>query len=82
VTFGLNRLWLAGFKRVHLQPGESRALEFPIRPEQLALVNAQGRRVPVVGRLRLWLGGCQPLFDARDDGILTTELDVLEMEGV
>jgi beta-glucosidase len=54
-------IWqLAGFTRIHLQPGESRRVSFSITPEQLRILDSSGRAVPGEHRFRIALGGCLP----------------------
>jgi beta-glucosidase len=52
---------LVGFQRVHLEPGESRRVEFEILPRQLSTVDAAGHRAVVAGRYRVFIGGGQPV---------------------
>jgi len=54
------RVALAGFRRVHLRKGQEKKVEFIVRPEQLALIDAQGRRVVEPGAFELFVGGGQP----------------------
>lgn len=49
-------LRLAGFARVHLEAGETRAVNFPIGPEQLAIWNRQMKRVVEPGRVDVLVG--------------------------
>lgn len=51
---------LKGFKRVTLEPGESRRMVFTLRPKDLAAVSEDGRRVITEGRYTLFVGGSQP----------------------
>jgi len=51
---------LAGFKRLHLQPGEQQEVEFTILPEQMALVDDSGMPILEPGEFRLVAGGCSP----------------------
>jgi beta-glucosidase len=48
---------LAGFRRVALQPGESRAVEFTLGPEQLGFYDAAMRFVVEPGRFDVYVGG-------------------------
>ena len=48
---------LRGFERVHLQPGESRKVEFTLKPSDLALWNRQMQRVVEPGMFRVMIGG-------------------------
>ena len=51
---------LVGFKRVHLEPGETQTVSFTVEPEQFALVDDAGERVIEPGRFRISVGGRQP----------------------
>jgi beta-glucosidase len=50
---------LAGFKRVHLAPGESAHVSLTIDPRSLGQVDAKGNRVIVPGEYTVSLGGAQ-----------------------
>jgi beta-glucosidase len=49
-------LQLAGFQRVHLQPGEERELRFALGPEQLRMLDREMRWVVEPGTFRVLLG--------------------------
>jgi beta-glucosidase len=51
---------LAGFKRVHLGPGESSHVSLTIDPRVLGQVDEKGNRVIVPGQYTVSLGGAQP----------------------
>jgi beta-glucosidase len=51
---------LAGFKRVHLNPGESAHVSLIIDPRSLGQVDEKGNRVIVPGEYTVSLGGAQP----------------------
>ena len=51
---------LAGFKRVHLGPGESAHVSLTIDPRSLGQVDAKGNRVIAPGEYTVSLGGAQP----------------------
>ena len=51
---------LAGFKRVHLGPGESAHVSLTLDPRSLGQVDAKGNRVIVPGEYSVSLGGAQP----------------------
>ena len=55
------RYTLAGFQRVHLQPGESRNVSFTLNDRALSSVAASGERAVMPGTYELWLGGAQPI---------------------
>lgn len=51
---------LKGFRRIHLEAGESRVIEFRLGMEELALVDEQGFRVVNPGEIEISVGGGQP----------------------
>ncbi len=54
---------LVGFERVHLAPGESRRLSFPISAEQMSVIDDRGRRVVSASTYLVVAGGGQPGFE-------------------
>lgn len=52
---------LKGFRRLHLIPGESQTVRFPMTEKELSLVDAEGKRVLVHDAVRLFVGGHQPV---------------------
>jgi beta-glucosidase len=52
---------LVGFKRVHLEPGEARQMQFTIPPRWMSVVTEDGRYVVEPGRFEVFVGGGQPL---------------------
>ena len=59
------RWQLAGFRRVHLKPGESAGVRFTVAARQMALIDEDGRCVLEPGGFRVHVGGSQP--DARSE---------------
>lgn len=51
---------LAGFKRVHLAPGQSAHVSFTIDPRSLSQVDQKGNRVILPGQYTVTLSGAQP----------------------
>ena len=51
---------LVAFKRVALQPGERRELEFTIAAEAMQLVDDEGSAVLEPGEFVVTIGGCAP----------------------
>jgi beta-glucosidase len=51
---------LVGFRRIHLEPGQSSRVELAIDPRSLGKVDADGNRVIVPGTYTVSLGGSQP----------------------
>lgn len=54
------RIVLAGFKRVHLTPGQSADIEFTLDSRALSEVDVNGKRVVLPGEYKVFLGGTQP----------------------
>jgi len=54
------RLALAGFRRVPLAPGETKTVSFTLTPQQLLLVDMQGKRDVNPGSWKIYAGGHQP----------------------
>jgi beta-glucosidase len=57
-------LALAGFERVHLNPGESKHLVFHLDARTLSQVDDKGNRAVTAGSYQLSLGSSQPTGDA------------------
>jgi beta-glucosidase len=51
---------LAAFRRIHLQPGEKRTVEFVIAPNAFSVVNDKMQRVVLPGAFTFSVGGGQP----------------------
>lgn len=62
---------LKGFRRVRLEPGESKDLRFEIEPEMLSMWDAGMKRVVEPGRFRLMIGASSA--DIRLRGFLTVK---------
>ncbi len=52
--------YLAGFKRIHLKPGESRDMEFILEQDAMATITDEGKKELVSGRYEISIGGSQP----------------------
>lgn len=57
------RIELAGFARGNFAPHEKRTISFTVTPEQLHLVNVDGKRTLQPGEWRVYVGGRQPQVD-------------------
>jgi beta-glucosidase len=51
---------LKGFKRIHLEPGESQVVEFTLTSGELSVVKPSGENVPMEGTISVSVGGEQP----------------------
>ena len=60
---------LKGFRRIHLNPGESKEVTFTLTPYDLALTDETGLGIERKGSVTLFVGGCQPSYA---DGISHT----------
>jgi beta-glucosidase len=58
---------LTGFKRVHLDPGQSTEVQFVIKAEQLSMINDKNVRVIEPGWFSVTVGGKQPGFTGKLD---------------
>jgi beta-glucosidase len=57
---GAPLLALAGFQRIHLDPGKKQKVTFKLAGRDLSIVNEAGKRVIVPGTVEAWIGGGQP----------------------
>ena len=64
---------LKGFRRIHLEPGETKTVEFPITPDRLSFLNEEMRRVVEPGLFDIMVG---PSSSA--EGQVMTKLEVVE----
>ena len=64
---------LKGFKRIHLDKGESRQVTFTLSPEELSLVDEKGNQVEKEGTVELYIGGGQPYKSEGSFGELKIE---------
>ncbi|HXB94459.1 MAG TPA: glycoside hydrolase family 3 C-terminal domain-containing protein, partial [Puia sp.] len=58
VPVPLRSLW--GFRRIHLQPGESRSLHFAVSPDAFTVIDDKMQRVHLTGNYDISVGGGQP----------------------
>ncbi len=68
---------LAGFARLHLQPGETRRVRFALDPSQLAFFDAAMRFVVEPGSFRIMIGASSE--DIRVEATVAVEGDVREL---
>ncbi|MDA2923700.1 glycoside hydrolase family 3 C-terminal domain-containing protein [Acidobacteria bacterium AH-259-L09] len=62
---------LQGFKRIYLEAGEKRKVEFLLAPRQLSLIDKEYRRVVEPGTFEVTVGGKQPGFTGTADAATT-----------
>ena len=65
---------LEGFKRIHLNAGESKTAEFTLKAEQFSLINRNEVRVIEPGWFSVTVGGKQPGFTGAADPLFTQVL--------
>jgi len=51
---------LRGFKRVHLEPGESQKVRFELKDRDLSMVTQAGEPIIAEGKYSVSIGGGQP----------------------
>jgi beta-glucosidase len=61
---------LAGFRRIHLKPGESTEVDFTVTARQMALIDDGGNCMLEPGTFRVFVGGSQP--DPRSEELTGT----------
>ncbi len=64
---------LKGFSRVHLEPGETKTVQFSITPDKLSFLNEDMKRVVEPGTFSILVGP-----SSRTDQLLTVKLEILE----
>ena len=71
---------LAGIKRVSLKPGEKKTVSFEIKPEQMSVIDNNGKRIIEPGEFLVSLGGKQPGFtggaDVKTSGVVSGSFQV------
>jgi hypothetical protein len=73
---------LAGFMRLHLQPGETQTVTFTVTTRQLSLIDNRGNRVVEPGEFEIAVGGRQPRAgEAPGDEIVRGTLSVVAVKG-
>jgi beta-glucosidase len=60
---------LKGFKRVNLNPGESKTVSFSLTPEVLQTINENGEAVQLPGDYHIYIGGSLPTKRSEDLGM-------------
>lgn len=66
---------LKGFQRIHLKKGESKVVEFELRPEDLATVDEHGMSAVSEGDVEISIGGGQPKYASHISKISTIKGD-------
>jgi beta-glucosidase len=79
-TVPVPKYTLVGFKRVYLQPRETRKVAVSVPSRAFSIINDQNERVTVPGRFEIYAGGKQP-FTAKGKpapGVLKAEIVIPE----
>jgi beta-glucosidase len=53
---------LKGFQGISLQPGESRTIEFTVKPDDLSFINRDNKRVVEPGEFKITIGKLSDTF--------------------
>ncbi len=69
---------LKGFKRILLKAGESKKISFTLTPEQLSLVNENGKIYQPKGNMTISVGGGQPGVKNKTTSNVVTKLVTIE----
>ncbi len=67
---------LAGFRRIHLAPGESQQVSFTLEPKQLSVIDDNGQRIIEPGEFEISVGGGQPLEITGQGSYITAMLKI------
>ena len=72
---------LCGIQRIYLKPGEKRSVSFTISPNQMSIIDDNGKRVIEPGEFLISAGGKQPGFtgsaDAETTSAVTKKFNVI-----
>jgi beta-glucosidase len=69
---------LKGFQRISLKAGERKVVHFTLTPQQLSLVNEEGKQYQPRGKVMISVGGGQPNVHTRATGnVISTVVTVL-----
>jgi beta-glucosidase len=66
---------LKGFKRVKLEPGETKSVTFTLSPEDFSVIDKNNKLSVLPGTFMISVGGCSPLF-----GLGKTEPGIMKKE--
>jgi beta-glucosidase len=61
------RINLRGFKKIHLEAGETKRVSFTVTPQDLALVNRREETVVEPGKFTVYIAPCVPDFTYEDE---------------
>ncbi len=72
----LPKLALKGFEKLKLEPGETKFVEFQLKAEHFAYVNAEGKSVMAPGEFTISVGGIQPGFECETTTSISEQLRI------
>jgi beta-glucosidase len=77
-TVPVPKYTLVGFKRVFLQPGETKKVAISLPAKAFSIINDQNERVTVPGRFEIYAGGKQPFISKGKpaEGVLKAEVAI------
>lgn len=67
---------LQGFKRIYLEPGETKTVDFVVTPKQLSLITDNSMRIVEPGIFEISLGGILPGYNSESTGTITGEITI------
>lgn len=71
---------LRGFQRIHLMPGETKTIAFPIVPDDLIMINVQGKRVVEPGEFKVMIGSSYEDIRLKDSFFVASQPTSLVQE--
>ena len=63
------RINLRGFKKIRLEPGETKRVRFTVTPQDLALVNRREQTVVEPGKFTVYIAPCAPDFTYEEEDL-------------
>jgi beta-glucosidase len=68
--------FLAGFRRIHLEPGEKQTIKFAVMSKQTAHINSENQFVTESGIWNIFVGGMQPGTKSAASEIISSQLKI------
>jgi beta-glucosidase len=68
--------FLAGFRRIHLEPGEKQTIKFAVMSKQTAHINSENKFVSESGIWNIFVGGMQPGTKSAASEIISSQLKI------
>ena len=67
---------LQGFKRIYLQPGEKKTVNFNLKPKQLSVITEDIKYIVEPGVYEISVGGSQPGIKVETTGYVTSKVEI------